>query len=306
MMSAIDFGVDHKFYPAGRTPDELAVGFLVANPNSPSDFVALSNVPASVKTETLNPTAGLIANRKDAIDAHLKSFLDVHYRIDVSKGGDIKAVKMVRERLNNISSEKLKEMLNTEHAITFLKRIAEERAQRSKLGSWTSLFFKHDPWLVVGTHTFYDSELNANTAETVNTTVEGTAPIVTALTHGATDEGNPSVGFKHEKGSTATQSGHSVQPLVFAAKFQQVRFKLNDDHLVSCYLLPDESVSVGFFGDEDSDSDNDPIKSEKEIIAYIDSGDIEIEWVDGGAADLQGEANDGGFGEEVYSKATCG
>jgi hypothetical protein len=304
-MSAIDFGVDHKFYPAGRTPDELAVGFLVANPDSPSDFIPLFNVPPSVKTETLNPTAGLTANRKDAIDAHLKSFLDVHYNIKVSNGGDIKAVKMVRERLNNISSAKLKEMLGTESAIAFLKRIAEERAQRSKIGSWKNFLFKHDPWLVVSTHTFYESKSNANTGTTVEMGVEGTAPVVTALTHGASDDGNRSIGFQHEDGSTTTQSGHSVQPLVFAAKFRQVRYKLVDDHLTSCYLLPDKAVFVGFFGGENSDSDNDPIKSEKDIVAFIQNGDIEIEWVDDGAEDLQGGANEGFFGAEFYSKARC-
>jgi len=279
-MSAIDFGVDHKFYPAGRTPEELAVGYLVASPDSPSDFVALSCVPPSVKTETLNPTSGLDANRKDAIDAHLKSFLDVHYNIDASKGGKIEGVKMVRERLNNISSDTLKAMLGTDTAIAFMKRIAVEYAQRSKIKSWVKVFFNVDPWLVVGTHTFYDSKVNVNAGKTIEMSTEVTAPVVTALTHGASDDGNPSVGFTHERGSTATQSGQNVSPLVFAAKFRQVRYKLVDDHLAYCYLREEKSVPVGFFGGEDGDLDNDPIKSPKDIVHFVENGDIEVEFVD--------------------------
>jgi hypothetical protein len=300
-MSAIDFGVDHKFYPAGRTPEELSVGFLVANPNSPSDFIALSNVPPSVRTETLNPTAGLDAHRKDAIDAHLKSFLDVHYNIDVQKRGEIKAVKMVRERLNNISSVTLKTMLGTEPAIAFLKRIAEERAQRARIKSWVKVFFNVDPWLVVGTHTFFGSDTSANAGKTVEMATEVTAPVVTALTQGASDEGDPSLGYTHENTSTATQSGHNVQPLVFAAKFQQVRYKLVDDHLASCYLLEDKSVPVGFFGMDDSSADKDPIKSAEDIVAFVESGDIEIEFVDIDEVSPQVDAVEDFFGGKLYS-----
>jgi hypothetical protein len=162
---------------------------------------------------------------------------------------------------------------------------------------------KNDPWLVVSTHTFYDSDVNANTDKTVEVSVEGTVPVVTALTHGASDEGNPSIGFQYEDASTATQYGHSVQPLVFAAKFRQVWHKLVDDHLASCYLLPDKAAPVGFFGDECSDSNNDPIKSEKDIVAFIENGDIEIEWVDDRPEDLQGVANERFFSDEVYSMA---
>ena len=302
-MSAIDFGVDHKFYPAGRTPEELSVGFLVAHPNSPGDFIALSNVPPSVRTETLNPTAGLDAHRKDAINAHLKSFLDMHYNIDVQKGGEIKAVKMVRERLNNISSATLKTMLGTVSAIAFLKRIAEERAQRSRIKSWVKAFFNVDPWLVVGTHTFYESDTNANAGKTVEMATEVTAPVVTALTHGASDVGDPSVGYTHEDNSTATQSGHNVQPLVFAAKFQQVRYKIVDDHLASCYLLEDKPVPVGFFGMDDSSAIEDPIKSTEDIVTFVESGDIEIEFVDSDEASPQADLGDDFFGDELYSMA---
>jgi hypothetical protein len=93
-MSAIDFGVDHKFYPTGRTPEELAVGFLVADPNSPSDFIKLNNVPTPIVTETLSPVASLDAHRKDAAEAAIKSFLSVHYDIDLEKSAEVKAVKL--------------------------------------------------------------------------------------------------------------------------------------------------------------------------------------------------------------------
>jgi hypothetical protein len=302
-MSAIDFGVDHKFYPAGRTPEELSVGYLVANPKSPSDFIALSNVPPAVKTETLNPTSGLDANRKDAIDAHLKSFLDVHYNIDVSKGGEIKAVKMIRERLNNISSETLKAMLGTESAIAFLKRIAEEHVQRSKIKSWVGVFFNIDPWLVVGTHTFYESEVNASAGKTVEMSTEATAPVVTTLTHGVSGQGNPSFGFTQKNNSTAKQSGHNVQPLVFAAKFRQVRYKLVNDQLASCYLQEDKSVPVGFYGGDDSNPNEDPIRSSEDIVKLVKSGDIEVEFVEDDVAAEPGDAADKFFGGELYSES---
>lgn len=302
-MSAIDFGVDHKFFPAGRTPEELSVGFLVADPNSPGDFIPLSNVPTPVTTETLNPVAGLDANRKDAIEAHLKQFLDVHYNIDVKKAGEITAVKMVRARLNNISSTTLASMLRTPTAISFLRRIAEEQSQRSRIRSWVKVFFNTDPWLVVGTHTFYDSNSSAETAKTVEQGGEVTAPVVTALTHGASDQGDPSIGYTSESRSNATQSGHNVQPLVFAAKFRQVRYKLVDDHLVSCYLVEDKPVPVGFFSESESNPDDNSITSVEDIVRLIESGDIEIEFVEGDTISSQVGPEEPFFGDECYSAA---
>ncbi|KAF4471516.1 hypothetical protein FALBO_1559 [Fusarium albosuccineum] len=279
-MSAIDFGVDHKFYPAGRTPEELSVGFLVANPNSPSDFLRLSNAPPSVITETLNPIASLDAKRKDAIETHIKSFLGAHYKIDVEKSGEVEAVKMIRERLNNITPEILKAMLGTPAAIAFLTRIAEQHAKRSKLKSWKRVFFNLDPWLVVSTQTFYDGKADVKSGKAVEGGVEVTAPVATALTHGASDDGNLSVAYQHEQTSTTKQSGHHVDPLVFAAKYQQVRYKLVDDQLASCYLLEDESVPVGFFSGDDSNGDGDPIKSAEDIVAFVEKGAIEVEFAD--------------------------
>ena len=181
-MSAINFGADHKFYPAGRAPSELDVGFLVMDTNSPMDFVALDNVPTPVSTETRNPTAGLDAGRKDALDTHLKSFLNTHYAIDASIEEQIEAVKLVRSHLNNISSEDLKKMLGTPKAIEFLKRITSERAQRSKMKAWVPFLFKTDPWLVVGSHTFFDSKITVGTSRHTAAPVNITVPIIERVT----------------------------------------------------------------------------------------------------------------------------
>jgi hypothetical protein len=63
---------------------------------------------------------------KTAIDPQVKSFLSVHYNVFGSVSGDIEVVKMVCERPNNISSAKLKEMLDAGPAMAFLQRIAEK------------------------------------------------------------------------------------------------------------------------------------------------------------------------------------
>ena len=98
----------------------------------------------------------------------------------------------------------------------------------------------------------------------------------------ASDQGDPSIGFTSESRSSATQSGHNIQPLVFAAKFRQVRYKLSDDHLVSCCLVEDKPVPVGFFGENESDPEDNRITSIEDLVRLIESGDIEIEFVDGG------------------------
>lgn len=278
-MSSIDFGVDHRFFPAGRRPDELGVGFLVVNPKSPKDFIRLSKAPESVKTETLNPKEGLSSSKKNALNAHIQSFLELHYSIDVKNSGQVSGVKLITERINNVSSSLLKTMLSEPDAIAFLKRVAEERAQRSKVKSWAAIFFNLDPWLVTSTHTFYDSSVNVTSAETTSVSVDVTAPITEALTSSPVGAGDPGAGMSCKKGREANKKGKSVQPLVFAAKFQQIRYKLRDDQLASCYLLEDKSVPLGFFGEnEGGPRAKDPIQTVDDMVAAITSGAIDVEF----------------------------
>jgi hypothetical protein len=167
-------------------------------------------------------------------------------------------------------------MLNTTEAIKFLKRIAEQYAARSKLKSWKKFFFNLNPSLVVSTQTFYDSEVDVKASRTVEEGVDVTAPVATAASHGATGVGDPTISQRHEQTSSALQAGHTVKPLVFAAKYQQVRYKLIDEKLVKSYLVEDKPVPVGFFGGDD-DEGEDSIKDVEDIVALINEGGIEVE-----------------------------
>lgn len=276
-MSAIDFGVDHRFFPAGRRPDELGVGFLVVNPISPNDFIKLSHVPPSIKTETLNPKEGLGSSKRNTVDAHLEHFLKIHYSIDIQKTGQVSGVKLVTERVNNVSSASLKPMLSTPEAIGFLKQISEERAQRSKVKAWASHFFHMDPWLVVSTHTFYESSVSISNAETASVEGEVTVPITEALASNPAGLGDPGAGASTSSTASTTKEGQSLQPLVFAAKFRQIRYKLKDDQLFKCYLLEDRPVKLGFFGSKDKSEDKDPIKSVNDLMSAIQEGKVDIE-----------------------------
>jgi hypothetical protein len=281
-MSSIDFGVDHRFFPAGRRPDELGVGFLVVNPLSPSDFIRLSNVPQSVRTTTLNPRERLGSSTKNNISIHLEHFLKVHYNVGVQRTGEISGVQLVTERINNVSSSILNTMLSAPNVIDFLRRVAQERAQRSKIKSWAAVFFNMDPWLVMSTHTFYDSSVNIDCEKATS-----------AQTHVKVSAGGSIPGAEGDATSSrdaeTAKEGRRLEPLVFAAKFQQIRYKLKGDRLISCYLCKDRPVPLGFFNDTAVD-DKDPIKSSDDLIEAIRSGEVEIQFETG---------KETGFGEFV-------
>jgi hypothetical protein len=96
-------------------------------------------------------------------------------------------------------------MFSEPDATAFLKRVAEERAQQSKVKSWAAIFFNFDPWLVMSTHTFYDSSVNVTCAETTSVSIDVTAPVTEALTGSPVGAGGPGAGMSSKKGREANK-----------------------------------------------------------------------------------------------------
>lgn len=177
-MASPKVGPTYHFYPTGRTLEELDVGYLVNDPNSPdwTHSCPRYTLPPTVEVTISNPTVLTELNKTTKFHGGLKELLDFEVSGSSGQSKTLQASYVITRRINNVE-EYLHQMLGNPETIAWFDDLATAKVH----GPWYEKLLKIKVWLVVGVQIFTKTSFSFAETQAKSFEVNATVPVLESL-----------------------------------------------------------------------------------------------------------------------------